>query len=256
MAYANIKNIMAELKLRGMLHEFEATMVEAVKEGWPVTEVLDHLLQSEQDWRKEKKTENLIKYARLQQKPNLEDFDFTAKRNIVKSQIKELYKLKWLEQGRPIILVGPTGVGKTFLAQALGYQACLNGKTTLFMSLSTLMENQMLARSSQNYLKFRDKLIKPDLFIIDDFGLRKFTTQEAHDLNDLIKERVGSKSIIITTQIPIKNWGELIEDPVVADTIIDQLIHPAIEIIAKGESYRGVKARKLERLIDFNPENK
>lgn len=256
MGHANIKNMLLEMKFLGMLHSFEASLAEATKEGWAPSEFLDHLLQAESDWRVERKTQGLIKIARLSQKPNMEDFDFVAKRNISKPQIKELYKLKWLEQGRPVIIVGPTGVGKTFLAQALGYHACLNKKTVLFMTISNFLENQMLARSSGTYLKFRDKLAKPELLILDDFGLRKFSTQEAHDLNDLIKERIGAKSLMLTTQLPIKNWVEVIEDPVVADTIIDQLKHPAIEILLKGESYRGVKAKKLEPLIDTSAESK
>ncbi|MDC0980426.1 ATP-binding protein [Bdellovibrionales bacterium] len=171
---------------------------------------------------------------------------FCFLRDTGKSIVRDLYKLKWLEQGRAVIIVGPTGVGKTFLAQALSHHACHHKHSTVFMSISTFLENLMLARSSNTYLKFRAKMTRPSLLVLDDFGLKKFSDIEAHDLNDIIKERLGAKSIIITTQLPMDHWSEVIEDPVIADTIIDQLSHSALKIILNGESYRKVKAGKLD----------
>lgn len=240
------KNLMLEMKMQGMLQSYEHAMKGAEEDGITLDDVLSQLLQAEYDWREEKRIARLVKQAKLSTKPSLEDFDFTANRSIKKTDIMELYKLKWLEQGRPVVIAGPTGVGKTFLSQALAHHACHHQHSTIYMSISTFLENLMLARSSNTYLKFRDKMVRPSLLVLDDFGLRKFTDFEAHDLNDILKERLGEKSVIITTQLPMDHWSEVIEDPVIADTIIDQLTHSALKIILTGESYRKVKARNLD----------
>lgn len=154
--------------------------------------------------------------------------------------------MEWLKQGRPLLIIGPTGVGKTFLAEALGLQACRNRFSTLYLSMSSLIENLILSRTSGSYLKFRDRLAKPDLLVIDDFGLRKLTTAEAHDFCEILEERSQNKSTVITTQLPLNHWKEVISDPVIADAIIDRLIHAAIKLTVTGESYRKVKALKLD----------
>lgn len=243
---SHIKNQLQELKLTGMLENLDATLAEAVSEGQSMTDVLATLLQAESDWRHEQLIGRRIKGAKLKNKPSLEDFDFTAKRSITKTQVKELYKLGWLKQSRPVLAIGPTGVGKTFLAQALGHHACHNKYNVLFMTFSDYLEYLSIARSSNDYIKFRRKLIKPDLLILDDFGLRKLNEQEAHDFNDLLKERGAGKSVIITTQLPFDHWSEVIADPVIADTIVDQLMHTAVTITLKGESYRKIKGQSLD----------
>lgn len=250
MGTAQIKNLMAEMKMNGMLHSLDQQLSEASSQGWSHTELLDSLLQAEYDSKENRKTQRRLTNSKLKIQPAFEDFDFTAKRSISKTQIKELYTLKWLEAGRPILLIGPTGVGKTFIAQALGHHVCHHKHTALFMSISNLLEHQMLSRASGTYLKFRDKLIKPDVLILDDFGLRKFTSQEAHDLCELLEERTGEKSTVITTQLPLDHWSEVIEDPVIADAIIDRLIHSAITLDIKGDSYRKIQAKSLDENKD------
>jgi DNA replication protein DnaC len=111
--------------------------------------------------------------------PSRTSFDFTASRSISKMQIKELYSLQWLHDARPVLLIGQTGVGKTFIAQAAGLHACACGKSVLYMTLTTWLENLALARSSGTYLRYRDKLAKPDLVILDDMGMRKLSATEA-----------------------------------------------------------------------------
>ena len=153
--------------------------------------------------------------------------------------------MHWLSEARPVLLVGQTGVGKTFIAQAVGLHACASGKSVLYMTFTTWLENLTLARASSTYLKFRDKLAKPDLVILDDFGMRKMTATEAQDLCELLEERSIDKSTLFTTQLPLSHWAEVIADPVIADAVRDRLEHAALTVNITGESYRGVKARKL-----------
>ena len=245
MSTAVARNLMAEMKLLGMFESFDRLVTEATREQWSCTDFLDAMLQAESDFRGERKTKRRIKAAKFALRPSFEDFDFTANRSITKTQIKDLYSLHWLADARPVLLIGQTGVGKTFLAQALGLHACSSGKAVLYMTFTTWLENLALARSSGTYLKFRDKCAKPDAIILDDFGMRKLTATEAQDLCELLEERSIDKSTVFTTQLPLAHWSEVIGDPVISDAIRDRLEHAALTITITGESYRGVKARKL-----------
>ena len=239
------KNLMAEMKLLGMLAAFDTALTEATAEKTSYSEFIDTLLQAEVDYRRERKTGYRIKTAKFTLRCAFEDIDFTANRSISKAQVKELYSLHWLTEGRPVLLIGQTGVGKTFLAQAAGLHACACGKSVSYMTLTTWLENLMLARSSGTYLRYRDKLAKPDLIILDDFGMRKLSSTEAQDLCELLEARSIDKSTLFTTQLPLDHWAEVIADPVIADAIRDRLEHSALIINITGESYRAVKAKKL-----------
>lgn len=250
MGTAQSKNIMHELKLSGMLEQYENLLASATTGGLGNAEFLDSLLQAEYDFRKIRKTENRIKGSKLPHKWVFEDFDYTANRSINKTQIKDLMTLKWLEQGRPILLIGQTGVGKSFIAEATAMQACRNGKTSLWVDISQFLEMLSLSRTSGTYIKLRDKLSRPDILVIDDFGMRKFTSTEAQDLCEILESRSHRKSTIITTQLPLDHWLEVIGDQVISDAIIDRLKHSAIVFNIKGETYRKIKAKKLDEKRD------
>jgi DNA replication protein DnaC len=245
MSTAVARNQMAEMKLLGMFESFDRLLTEATRDQWSCGAFFDAMLQAESDFRTERKTKRRIKAAKFAIRPTFQDFDFTANRSISRAQVKDLYSMQWLTEARPVLLIGQTGVGKTFIAQALGLQACASGKSVLYMTFTTWLENLALARSAGTYLKFRDKMAKPDVVILDDFGMRKLTATEAQDLCELLEERSIDRSTVFTTQLPIDHWAEVIGDPVIADAIRDRLEHAALTINITGESYRGVKARKL-----------
>ena len=182
MSTAIARNLMAEMKLLGMLGAFDKAVNDATRDQSSYSELIDALLQAECDYRQERKAIYRIKAAQFTLRPSFEDFDFTASRSISKAQIKEIYALTWLKEGRPLLLIGQTGIGKTFIAQAAGLHACACGKSVLYMTVTTWMENLALARSSGTYLKYRNRLAKPDLIIFDEMGARKLSATEAQDL--------------------------------------------------------------------------
>jgi len=159
---------MAEMKLLGMFAAYDQAVTDATRDQTGYSEFLDTLLQAETDYRQERKTGYRIKAAKFALRAAFEDIDFTANRSISKAQIKELYSLQWLNEGRPVLLIGQTGVGKTFLAQAMGLHACACGRSVLYMTVTTWLENIALARSSGTYLRYRDKIAKPDVLILDE----------------------------------------------------------------------------------------
>lgn len=243
MSMTQVRHLMQELRLHGMASTLDKTIEDAKKDEWTTEELIDALLQSEAEFRDRRRVQNRIRAAKLKHQASFEDYDFTAKRSLTKAQLKEIYGLKWLQDGRPLVLVGQTGVGKSFLAQATGLHACQTGKSTLFLSASHFLEQVALARSTGGYLKFRDRMIRPDLLVLDDFGMRKFTSMEAEDLREICEERSYGKSTLITTQLPISHWAEVLPDPVLAEAIKDRFEGPGLVITITGESYRPKKAK-------------
>lgn len=247
MGIVQVKNTMQELKLHGMYESLDKAL-EDRNDSSSLVELLGELIQAEYDDRVQKQTARIMKNSKLEEKPQLEDFDFIKGRNITKSQIKDLYELTWVKNKRSIVIEGATGVGKTFLAQALGTRCCANRISTLFFDMSRFLEELNIARSTNSYLKFLARLSRPQVLILDDFGLRKLTADQANDLCDLLKARV-EKSTIITTQLPVSHWQEVIEDPVIADTLIDRMSHTPIQMNYKGPTYREVIGKKLDKKI-------
>ena len=245
MSTAVARNLMAEMKLFGMLAALDRIVTDATRDEASYTEFLDALLQAELDERGARAASRRLKAARLPVRVSLDDFDYTAQRSITKTQIRELQSLSWLKEGRPLVLIGQTGVGKSFIAQAIALQVCHHGKSALYMNVTTWLENVAMARASGGYLRYRDKLAKPDVLVLDDLGMCKLTATEAQDRCEMLEERSFGKSTVFTTQLPLDHWAEVIADPVIADAIRDRLQHAALTITITGESYRGVKARKL-----------
>jgi DNA replication protein DnaC len=254
MSLTLIRTQMHELGLHGMLSVIETVLTSLQKGSLSFTEALDELLQQEKQERQTRATKFRFIRSKIRKGACLEEFDLTKNRLITKAQLRELSQLEWCVKGQPLILIGPTGVGKTYLARALGVRACEAGMSTLFMSVTELIENQIIARSCNGYLKWRDKLIRPDLLILDDFGMRKFTSQEAEDLRDIIEQRSYGKSTLFTTQLPFDHWGEVIGDTIILEALVDRLEAPGWVMKIDGPTFRRKSEEKKQKKVDADPE--
>ena len=238
------KQIMNEIQWYGALKVIDKRISEASTYGWGHIEFLSALLTDEKIYRDIRKTQRRIKAAQFRTTATLERIDFTAGRNLSKTLVRDLMSLSFLKSAQNIFIEGPTGSGKTFLATALGEYVCRSGYTCIFNGITVLMERLMMSRTDGSYLKYREKLCKCDLLIIDDLGLKKIPQEIAVDLHDILEER-QERSTIVTTQLPLKNWKEIIEDPLALDTIVDKLQNGTLNIDLQCEiSMRKIAKKK------------
>ena len=179
-----------------------------------------------------------LKKAKLRHSCCLEDLDFKASRGLDKSLILNLAGCTWIARGLNLLICGPTGVGKSYLACALGHKACLEDYTVLYLRLPRLFEELRLARGDGRYGKLMLGYAKTDLLILDDWGLTPMTDPQRRDLLEILGDRYGKRSTIVTSQLPVTAWHEAIGDPTLADAILDRLVHNAHKIELKGDSLR------------------
>jgi DNA replication protein DnaC len=152
--------------------------------------------------------------------------------------IVQLAACHWVHEGLNLIINGPTGVGKTWIACALAHKACRQGYTVLYLRTPRLFEQLSLAHGDGRFPKLMDAFAKTDLIVLDDWGLTTLTAEQRRDLLELLDDRHGSRSTLVTSQLPVDHWHEIIGDPTLADAILDRLVHNAYRIHLKGESMR------------------
>jgi len=229
------------LRLFGMEQSFKNSIEIGKTNDFTCDEMVAHLIEAEYDYNQNKLISNLIKNAKLRYNPSLSEIKCSEERNLNKNLILRLSDLNWLKNGENIIISGATGVGKSFLSCAIGMQACINGYKVLYNSFSKLFYQLKFAKNCNAYLKEINLLFKKDLLIIDDFGLEMLDKDSRFILLEILEERLGRKSIIISSQIPVENWYDLIGDKTIADAICDRLISTSQQIQLRGDSLRKKK---------------
>ena len=175
----------------------------------------------------------------------MEDIDYRQKRGIDKSLVKSLARCKWIKERLNVLLTGPCGAGKSFIACALGHKACLEGYRVLYFRAPRLFENLALAKGDGRYAKIMNSIAKQDLLIVDDWGLSVLNDRERADMLEILEDRHNVRSTVITSQLPIEHWHEAIGNPTLADAILDRITHNAYKIQLKGGSMRKIKAGNL-----------
>ena len=238
MSLVQIKSNLKELNLLGIMEDFDVVINQLNKNAITAIEAIDMLLQKEKEVRNTKSIRYKLMRSKIRKGASIEDYDHYHERKLNKDQFRELITLNWCKQGQGLIIVGPTGIGKTYLARALGQLACEKHITTLFSSITEFLEEESLARAHGKFLEFRERYIRPQLLILDDFGMRKLNAIEAEDLREIIEQRSYGKSTLLTTQLPFKHWGEVIGDPIILEALIDRLEKPSHVLQLDGSSYR------------------
>lgn len=233
-----IENQFKQLRLQGMHITWKALMETRQHHELSFVEGLEVLLQAEAQDRTNRRFERLTKTARFRYQATIEELNFNTSRGINTSQVTELATGGYLAKGESVLITGSTGCGKSFLASALGHQACSQGSKVLYFNTQKLLMQTKMSRLDGSFLKFFDKLAKANLLILDDFGLSHLDKLQQIDLMEIIEDRHGQSSTIIASQLPVKSWYEIIGEATIADAILDRLVHTSYRIELKGESLR------------------
>jgi len=229
---------MNQMKLYGMVRAFKTTFETGMNHKFTTDELMAHLIDAEWDERHNRKLNRLIQLAKFRYQASLEQIDFMLNRNLDKNTILRFSDGNWIREKRNIIITGPTGVGKSFIAAALGHQACVLGFKTVYFNYSKLFPMLTLYKADGTYFKQMNKIQKQDVLILDDFGLQKLEIQSRLALLEILEDRHGIKSTVIVSQLPVSSWHEIIGDKTIADAICDRIIHTAYRLEIKGESVR------------------
>jgi DNA replication protein DnaC len=234
---------MQQLRLQGMYQSYQSQLELPMDQQLEGHDLVAQLVQSEQLTRSNEKTAYYLKLAKLRLAATPEQIECNQARNLTKQQLATLIEGRYLQQGENILITGATGCGKSWLACALGHQACMQGYKTTYLNMNRLIEKVMLSKLDGSYIKLLNNLERQTLIILDDFGLQDLGQDVRLTLLQLLEDRYGKKSIIVTSQLPIAKWHEYINDPTLADAILDRLTANAHRVELKGESMRRKKVK-------------
>lgn len=236
---------MRAMRLNGMANIHYQNLQELLYQDHTLEQYTNLLVDQEWEHRQNKKTENLLKNAKFRAVAEIENIDFTQNRGLDKNVFARLASLDFIRQKQNIIITGPTGTGKSYLAQALGRKACRSLYKTKYFSTNQLFDQIKLAQLEGNYHKFIHKMKSVKLLILEDFGLIPLDQTARQALMEIVEFKYENASMIFTSQIPVKEWHQLIGENTIADAIMDRIINSSHRISLKGDSLRKNKKINL-----------
>jgi len=232
-------NQLRSLRLDGMVRAIEDQASSAAATALGFDERLTLLVQREVAWRDDRRVARLLKAARLKVSTAcVEDINWRASRSLDKSLVTALAGGDWLRHGQSLLITGATGCGKTWLACALAHQAARSGFSVLYTRATRLFDELQVAHGDGSFARRLAQLAKLDLLVIDDFAISPIGAAERNDLLEVLDDRVGTRSTLITSQLPVKAWHTYLDDPTLADAILDRVVHSSHKIELKGRSLR------------------
>jgi DNA replication protein DnaC len=244
-----------QLKLHGMAVALSEQLTQSAALSLPFEDRLGLLVEREVSYRENRRLTRLLQLAQLKERAALEELDFRARKGLDRAQLASLASCDWIRSAHNLLIHGATGCGKTFLACALAHQACRQGLSALYLRAPRLFDELGLCHADGSFRRRLAAIAKVHVLVIDDFAIAPIGARERSDLLELLDDRVGVRSTLITSQLPIENWHEYIGDPTLADAILDRLVHSAHKIHLEGESIRKRKAssKSTAKLLDQAP---
>lgn len=237
-----------DLRLGGMAQALQQQLEQVgTYDALPFQERFSLLVEQECLEREHRKQKRLVNHARFKLRASIQDIDYQHPRNIKPAQVARLAQGEWIERAQNLLITGPCGSGKTYLACALGHNACLQGYSVRYFRLSRLLLELAQAKADGSYQKVLKQVAKTQLLIIDDWGLETFTAAQRNDLMEIMDDRHGSTSTVMVSQLPTDQWYAAIGDNTLADAILDRLMHNAHRLPLKGESMRKKLGKLTER---------
>ena len=232
-------DLLTQMRLHGMRNAYQTALASGALESSSPDELLASLVQAEWEERHNRRSQYLLNQARFRQNAVVEQIDFSANRQgLNRANILQLAACNFIQRGEHVLITGPTGVGKSFLATALGNAACLKGFKVLFTSTAKLLTQLFNDKADGTYLKKLNQITRHNLLILDDFGLHPLQEADQLILYDLIEDMTHKHALIVTSQIPVEHWHQLITQSTLADAVMDRIIHNAHRIDLKGDSLR------------------
>ncbi|WP_343561542.1 IS21-like element helper ATPase IstB [Sphingobacterium sp.] len=235
-----------KLKFHGMYHAFKNCLERGRYDQYTADELLAQLVDAEWDDRHNRRIARQIFYAKFRYKAAVEDVNYEASRNIDRNLMNRLADCTFVQRNENLLITGSTGIGKSYIATALGYQACIQGYRVLYASTPKLFAKLKMAKADGTYIKEIAKLERQQLLILDDFAIQPFDAQSRAALMEIIEDRHGKTSLIITSQLPVSAWYDVIGDKTIADAILDRIVHDAHRMEMNGESMRKKRSVQLE----------
>ncbi len=232
-----------QMRLQGMAAALEDQLRTAEVASLSFDERLGLMVDREQTERDNRRLKTRLTKAKLRQQASMEDIDYSGARGLDKAQLLDLGSCRWITEHNNLLLTGPTGAGKTYIACALAQKACRQGLSALYLRLPRLFGDLAIAKGDGRYGKLLVKYSRVDVMVLDDWGVAPMTSENRRDLLEILDDRYEKKSTLITSQLPVEKWHRYLEDPTLADAILDRVVHNAYKLELKGESMRKRKGK-------------